>query len=245
MKLTTDQIINREQGKNAIVVGTGPSLKKHINTINTLFVPNNDWIIIGCNDVDIMTPFDFEYWVLANNQYTIRKIYKRLNKRNATVAYADTIDLTPRPTVDSLLTKDYFPYEIRHFYGKVGCTGGACCKHIIDGRLPIQKEVQKYTNYHTFDTSCDTVAIPMLYLSVLLGCKKIYVTGVDLDYTKGYVNSGPAHGVDIAESINVRNRILNTISVINESAKNINAKIYCLDDGLPISGVLEHSTLSL
>lgn len=239
-KIEFKDIINRESGKNAVVLGLGPSLKAHIEKVKQL---GNDFVIIVCNDIDTYTDINrFDYWVWANSQYTIKHTHERLNSKNAFVVYADSVDLTPREKVDQLLTATYTSFDQRHFDGRK-CAYGLCCDHIIPGRLTIQEEYKNYTNYHTYSTSSDTVAIHMLYLAVLLGCKNIYVTGLDLNYAKGYVNGGKVHQVYIDEFNLVQGRTLDTIKTINDSAKNINVNIYCLDQGLPISNILEYKEL--
>jgi hypothetical protein len=45
MKLEFKDIINKEAGKNAIVIGLGPSLDKHIEKIQKLSQDNNFIII--------------------------------------------------------------------------------------------------------------------------------------------------------------------------------------------------------
>lgn len=254
MKLDFKDIINKEAGKSAIVVGHGPSLKNHLNKIIDTYNSNKDFIIISCNDADFIQEININYWVWANSEGTIKKMYKRLNNRKATIVYADSVDLTPRNEISRLLSVDYLPFDQRHFKEK-SCADGPwnspyapCCKRIIPGRLTIQEEFQKYTNCHKYDIYSDTVAIHMLYISILLGCKNIYVTGTDLDYSKGYVNNIGKQNQSINETtiksaLAFRPRILETIKFINEAAKNIDRNIYCLDRNLPISNVLEFASL--
>lgn len=242
MKLSFNDIIDKECDKSAIVIGHGPSLKRHMDDINKL-ATSNKIVIVSCNDFDLYFPSTpIHYWVFANNEASIPRMAKRVNAKNTTVVYADSIDLTNRNKVDNLLKVPYLPYDQRHFNGK-GCSSKNCCKHIINGRLTIQEEFQKYTKYHNYNKNSDTVAIPMMYISVLLGCKNIYITGVDLDYKNGYVDGKQLSKQQIQQIYNTLPRKLETISAIRDSAKNINVNIYCLDDGMPISDILEKSNL--
>lgn len=244
MKLEFKDIINKEADKQAIVMGLGPSLSAHTQTIKSL-TQKDDFILIGCNDVDLLVGIDVDYWVWANSQDTITLTHKRLSAKKATVVYADSVDRTSPKEADSLLSGiNYLPYDQRHFNCNP-CGSPGCCKNIIAGRKTIQEEFQTYTGYHKYSTSSDTVAIHMLYLSVLLGCKTIFVTGVDLDYSRGYVNNANAQvaSQEIARVTDVRQRILDTVRVINASAKAIGANIYCIDQDLHISQVLEYSEL--
>ena len=57
-----------------------------------------------------------------------------------------------------------------------------CCKNIINNRLTIQEELMKYTKSEIHYSSANTVAMHMLAFSILLGCKTIYLFGLDLNY---------------------------------------------------------------
>lgn len=247
MKLEFKDVINKESGKTAIAIGMGPSLGKHIEQINKLS-QNKAYVIISCNDVDKFTSINPHYWVWANSEDNIKKTYQRLNSKTAIVVYADSVDLTPRNKVASLLSVDYLPYDQRHTQNNHRCGGGKCCDFAIPGRLTIQEELKKYTNYNKLYGAGNTVALHMLSLGVLLGCKNIFVTGVDLDYSKGYVHghnaaqARAAHGRSESFTRNL-STILSDVEVIRDSAKNIGADIFCLDDGLPISTILKHKCL--
>lgn len=246
MKLEFKDVINKESDKSAIVIGTGPSLGKHIDRINQL--KNNGFVLICCNDIDVYTSIIPDYWVLANSEATIKTIHDRLNNKKTIVVYSDSVDLTPREDVDALLKVDYLPYDQRHFDGNK-CGAGACCKHIVPGRLTIQEELQKYTGHHTRPVHSGTVAVQMLPLAILLGCKNIYVTGVDLDYSGGgYVNGqdkARAHQLHSQPESFAANlpSILETMAIIRDSATNIGVNIYCIDNNLHISKILPYSEL--
>ena len=242
MKLSFTDIIDTQKDKTAIVIGLGPSLNKTLAAIKKL--PKDKYVLISCNNIDKFTGLTVDYWVLTNSELNIKNMYTRMNTMNATVVYADSIDLTDRATVDKVLAVNYLPYDQRHF-GSKKCGAGKCCSHIIPGRLTIQEEFKQYTKYNKLDTSCDTVAIPMLYLSVMLGCKNIYVTGVDLNYKGGYVNGNAVtYNNKISDSLfNCQPRTLNTMKVIDASAKNIGTNIYAVDSGSPIAQVFSHKTL--
>ena len=246
MKLYFNNIINRELNKNAIVMGTGASLTKHLECIYKNIVPNNNWITIGCNDIDKYTNINPTYWMFANSEATIAAFCNRLNNSKSTIVYADSVDLTPRDAVDKILTVDYLPYDQRHFSGNKCSPESSCCKHIIDGRLTIQEELQKYTGHNCYYTKAGTVAVHMLALAVLLGCKNIYITGVDLDYTKGYVNNQDQKIAKTLISnsdgpIQNKKRILTATNIIYKSITGLNSNIFCLDGDTPLAEILPQS----
>lgn len=240
MKLELTSLLNKEVNKSAMVIGLGPSLRNHIDKIKSL--PRDKFVIIGCNDIDTATTISFDYWVWANSESTIEKTYPRLNSKKAIVVYSDSVDLTPRDKVNKVLTADYWPYDQRH-HNAAKCGGGRCCNHIIPGRLTIQEEFRNYTKSTDLNTNCDTVAIPMMYLAVLLGCKKVYVTGVDLDYAGGYVDGKKNVHAGNKWRDQFQPRILDSIKTINKCSKNIGVNVYCIDKGLAITSFLEYSNL--
>ncbi len=234
MKLNIPSIINIHQGKTAIVVGLGPSAKADIPKIT------NEHIVISCNDFDLMTDIKPHYWVHANSVDTIQKNYRRYNSKGATIVYADSVDLTPKDIVDRILEVDYIAYDQRHFQSqKCKENNSLCCDHLDKGRRTIQEELQNYTGFaHHYGTG-DTVAVHMLALAILLGCRDIYVTGVDLDYSKGYVNGSHVpynrHN-DIKPHMG---RIIQDFYKIWESAKRIGTNIYLTSPSTPLKEIFQ------
>ena len=72
----------------------------------------------------------------------------------------------------------------------------------------------------------------MLALSILLGCKKIYITGIDLDYNKGYYNTNVTNHDSFDPYLN---NILNDFRIIRDSAKNLGVEIYNTSDTSPLN----------
>ncbi len=279
MKLEFSDILNRESGKTGFVLGLGPSLRAHLPMLKQAEKDKSKNAIISCNNIDLMTDIDFDYWMLAqpaeeSNPFCIKNGWRRYNARKNTLfMYTDCLDLTPRSTVADLLTCDYIGYDQRH-YNNEPCGWGTlpgghhtCCAAMVPGRLNIQEEFKKYIDTHIPPLSpgenqgaalslpkgeaygCgDTVGVHMVALAVMLGLNPIYITGIDLDYTQGYVNND----VDIAQfrtQLGMSNmnhvpaiieRILADYRLINDCAKRIRTKIYCLDKGLKISDIFEY-----
>ena len=219
MKINISDIINKEQNKCAVVIGLGPSLTKHQAKIKSL--PRDKYVLIGCNAIDVYTDIDVDYWCFANPNLPITQIYDRLNKKNACVLYASNVDLTPPEKVDELLTCTYLPYNQNH-----------------ESSESIQNELFRYSNFSTKIYSAVTVASNMFIFALLMGCKTIYAVGLDLDYTNGYVNGFPSDQREIPTA-----KALHDIKNINDTANYINSKIYCVDNNLPISSILDYSTL--
>lgn len=240
MKVSFDDIINKHHGKTGYVCGLSSSLKPYLSVLESLSRQKGKNTFISCNDFDLMTNIDADFWVIANNVVNIENTHTRFNQRkNTMLLYADTVDMTDRSVVDGLLTINYLPYDQRHF-GNKDCPVMHCCKHRVDWRLTIQEILKKITGYETHYGTGSTVALHMLALAIILGLNPIYVIGVDLDYRMGYVDgsSQPMYG-DFDDYIE---GLRGDFHIINESAKKIGVNIYNLSEISKISDILETRT---
>jgi len=108
-----------------------------------------------------------------------------------------------------------------------------CCNQNIPARTPIQEELQKLTGTEQHYSTGDTVALHTIAFAILMGCNPIYVTGMDLDYSKGYANSDKTDWKSKAEGPNawapVHKNLQNDIKILNESAKNRGIEIINLN----------------
>jgi hypothetical protein len=177
MKLSFNHIVDTERGKTAIIVGLGPSLRSDIEKITHISKTKRDkYVIISCNRISKVSDMHVDYWVLANNlgSMTINNNFETYNKmKNCTIVYASTVDPTPLNQVNRVLKNNFLPFDQRNH----------------ETNNTIQTILQRYTNHDVHYGSGTTVAVHMTALAILLGCKDIYITGVDLDYSDGYVNN--------------------------------------------------------
>lgn len=226
-------LINTSINEIAFVAALGPSLKSYIDWI----VANRKSLtLISCNDVDLMTPLSPDYWGFANSVQTMPFMAERFKAHpNSTIVYADSVDCTPRFQVERILDQDFYGYDQRHFNGKKcpGCPNQ--CANFIPNRLTIQEHLKQYTNSSTLYSSGDTVAVHLTALAILLGCKKIFIAGCDLDYSKGYVDPSSYNSDNFSP---YTKRIVNDFKIIAESAQNIGAEIINLSSTSPLQQVL-------
>lgn len=236
-----EKIKNSHSGETAFVCGLGPSLSNNIDYIKN---NRNEIVFISCNDIDVVTNLSPDYWVWANSLTTAIHTLERFKKNpNSTIVHADSVDPTPNWWIDgNFKDVNYIGYDQRHFNNSKckNCPNG--CSNFIEGRLTIQEELQKYTNYKEKYSSGDTVAVHMLALSILMGCKKIFITGVDLDYKKGYYNSyrPPIMATEFDPYLK---NILNDFEIINESAKNIGVEIINLSNYSHLTSIFKTETI--
>jgi hypothetical protein len=216
--------VNTEVNKTAFVFATGPSLGDALPFF--LDEPTSNKILISCNDIDIFTDLIPDYWVFANSIQTIASMIERFAKfPNSVVVYADSVDTTPNEWVkQNLLTNKFISYDQRHFNNQKcpHCPNG--CANFIENRFTIQELLSKFTKTDFLYSPGDTVAVHMLALAIILGCKKIYLAGVDLDYSKGYYGSNMINNDSFGFFIS---NILRDFKIINECAKSVGVEIYC------------------
>jgi len=232
-----EQVKNKHNGKIAFVCGIGPSLS---DTINHIIKERENIILVSCSDIDLISNLHPDYWVWANTKQVGGLIDRLKGMPNASLVHADSVDLTPRLWIEENLENlNYIGYDQRHFNNQKcnNCPNG--CDNFIEGRLTIQEELQKFTDNDEKYSSGDTVAVHMLALSILLGCKEIYITGVDLDYRKGYYSSYMSPHSAVEFDIYIDN-ILNDFRIIRDSAKNIGVEIYNTSNTSPLKTIFEN-----
>ena len=267
-------IIDKEKGTIGIVMGLGPSLVQSSPFIKEKEKDRDNFSMVSCNNIDVMSDFKIDYWILAQpadycNPLHIPLAKDRYNKMSATFLYTDCLDLTPREEVEEMLKDiDYIGYDQRHINSErcgwldVHGRPPSCCNGIIEGRLCIQEEFQKYTGSENKYGSGDTVGVHMVSLSVMLGLNPIYISGIDLDYTNGYFNNNfeGEEGIknlgmrlvdritmgmnSINKSPDVVDRIIRDLSIINESAKKIGVNIYNTSKESRLNEVFDYFDIS-
>jgi hypothetical protein len=101
-----------------------------------------------------------------------------------------------------------------------------CCHKIDNKRKTYQEMLQDYTGYHQHLSAGTSVAFIGLAFAVLMGCNPIYVSGLDLDYSKGYATNKDTKQKAIAGRNHVgswkivfRELILDDLRILKESAK--------------------------
>lgn len=262
MRLEMPDIIDRHTGKIAYVIGNGPSagpiIEKLMKSRTSKELSQHEEIVICCNDIDIhlknigksLLSLKPNYWTLANPAMTVENLYSRLNEMKEyggcllngdSVMYSGSVDLTD--ISDEILEVDFLGYDQRHFEGKTCPDAAPCCiknmKNIIKGRKTIQETLQEYTGHSIRYGSGSTVAVHMLAFAVIMGCKTIYVSGVDLDYNLGYLDRITVNH----DRFNIWPDIPIDFSIIGDSAVKVGTKIINLSQTSILSNIFKTETL--
>ena len=58
-------IIDKEKGKIGIVMGLGPSLVQSSPFIKEKEKDRDNFSMVSCNNIDVMSDFKIDYWILA------------------------------------------------------------------------------------------------------------------------------------------------------------------------------------
>jgi len=105
-----------------------------------------------------------------------------------------------------------------------------CCPRKISTTL--QETLQQRSKHTEHYSTGDTVLLHGLAFAILMGCNPIYISGMDLDYNKGYENQAVLVHVDHMDmwQENAKN-LINDLRIINESAKMLNIDILNMTKG--------------
>jgi hypothetical protein len=221
-------LIDVHIGKTAYACAMGPSFKKYLNTVEE---NKNNNVVVTCSDFHTMTNLKPNYWVFANS---MKDIINSLP--DTTLVYADSVDPTHRDWVLSNLKYPFVGYDQRHFNGKKcnECPNG--CSNLIPNRKTIQEVLQDYTGYNKRYGTGETVALHVLALSIIMGCKDIYLFGVDLDYSLGYVDDKTQNYDSFNPYLSF---ILDDFDIIVNSAKKIGVNVYNMSETSPLKNIIK------
>ena len=219
-KINFKDIEGREKGKIGFVCATGPSLSPYMESFKKLSRENTDkYAFFGCNEFDSKTGIFPQYWIVANNEFTVNKFHPAINRHEGTVlVYAYSVDKTPPDQVENLINGEYIAYSERE-------------KGIREGDKSIQEFLKEMTGHNEIYGGAGTVAVHMLATAIITGCNPIYVAGVDMDYKKGYCD-GTSSG-RLGWLSQHQGTINNSFQVLKASAALIGIDIYNLNTDPP------------
>jgi hypothetical protein len=235
--LSFEDIVNKNYNKVGICIAKGPSLNIYLNKLKNCYKNKKDlFCFLAVNDYESVIDFDVDYRVVANSVFTILNEHKRFNKKKQTrLLYSDSVDTTNDKIVNFLLDIEYLNYDQRHFNGQKCIPVQNCCKKITP-RFTIQEYLKNYCKTDFTYSSGSTVALHLLAFSILMGCKNIFLFGVDLDYKLGYAN--PKLYNDDSFDPYLQD-IMNDFKIINQMAKNIGVNVYNTSYNSPLNKIFE------
>lgn len=102
-------------------------------------------------------------------------------------------------------------------------TNTKCCDENVPPRKTLQEYLRDISDCEQHYSTGDSVTVHALAFAIIMGCNPIYVSGLDLDYNKGYANEEKEDWKHKANSVNaftpVRDNFLNDLNVLNKSAE--------------------------
>ncbi len=222
-----DYFYNKEKTKKCLILGGAPSVKN-------IDYENFDGVIISMGDITpIKKRCRVDYWIIANSEFPLPYVHcKIINEtKDTTFLFAHSAlgkvnYNVVSDEVNKKLKVPWFAYDQRHF-------GGRSCNQQIDyrfhwkkkleccdciGDITIQEFLQdKYNTIGHYSTA-STVAIHALALAIILGCKTIYVGGIDIPvYEKDYVYYGSSPIMSVLKNmryLGIKSSLIKIIDII-------------------------------
>jgi hypothetical protein len=236
MKKEFKDIINIHRGKKALILGHGPSLNKITGHI--MDFRKKGGITFGFNQWYHFYSTAPTYWVLANTVTTVKNQVNKMNeyKDTTTVLWAESVDSTDPEWARINLKCDFLSYDQRHFQGKPCAYNKKCVCNLRfkKGTVTLQQQLMNLSGMSYHYGSGDTVALHAVAFSVIMGCNPIYLTGIHLDYRKGYAKSKkniPLNGKALKIFDGVKKRIIKDMGIIKEAADRRGIQIINLHQG--------------
>jgi len=230
MRIPLDEIKDKESGKVAIVLGLGPSLNQVLPVVEKMSKENRDGAsFYTCNLFNSMANVMTDYWVVCNSQkvMSLRSAFNRYNSQpNAKFVFTPRINGFSVKEANELLKVDYVAIHDQP-----------------SNPISLSDYLKVYTNSEKGYPPVDSVIIHQIALAIVTGCKEIYISGVDLDYSKGYAKrnvhkDGEKLGKRYMDA-GARARTISHIQFLRACAKNVGCEIYSLNETGPLSQILE------
>jgi hypothetical protein len=238
-KKKLNDFIDIEKNKIGLCLAHGPSLIPYLQNLEDLAKNSkNKYCLFSVNKFEEQFHLDIDYRIISNDVLSVINNFKLYNNSKTTLFYSDSVDCTNSFVANKLLKISYLTFDQRHFKNAKCNPVANCCNKIINDNLTIQEELVNYTGSNEPYSSGSTVSLHMLAFSILLGCKTIYIFGVDLNYNLGYINKN-INNPDSFDSY--LSSILNDFKIINNMAKNIGVKIFSTCKNSPINDIFEYN----
>ena len=111
---------------------------------------------------------------------------------------------------------------------------GRCCAQNQPVRTTLQEYLRDLSGVDQHYSTGDTVSMHAIAFAIIMGCNPIYVTGLDLNYNKGYANPDKSDWKSKAQGPNawapIRKNLQNDIRILNKSAKSRGIEIINLTE---------------
>tara|TARA_R110000824_G_scaffold197409_13_gene380881 strand:- start:6515 stop:7381 length:867 start_codon:yes stop_codon:yes gene_type:complete len=112
-------------------------------------------------------------------------------------------------------------------------TNTKCCDQNNPLRKTLQETLQELSKCDQHYSTGDSVTLHAIAFAIIMGCNPIYISGLDLDYNKGYANQDKSDWQQKAKGPNaftpVRENFYNDLNVLSTSAKLRNINIVNLN----------------
>jgi len=108
---------------------------------------------------------------------------------------------------------------------------GRCC-HRASNRKTLQEILQENTGHDQHYSAGSTVALHMIAFSILMGFRKVFISGLDLDYSLGYAGNAIDAPEDFWKNSPETKNLINDLNILNDSANKKGVEIVNLNPGV-------------
>lgn len=179
---------NKEINKPCLLVGGSDSARK-------LLLKKFRGIVICFGDslVRYQNKIKPKYWIASNEFFPVPEVKSHLklineSKTTLLLSYTNTyggIRNYSENRLKKIIKTDWFVWDHIHKNKKKCKIEKKCCNLISKKNNSILDSYSKYLNVkNKFKTPSGTIAVEALAFSIYLGCKEIYIAGVDLPLTR-------------------------------------------------------------
>jgi hypothetical protein len=168
-------------------------------------------------------PFDSRHFKGMNCKQilnTFRKHYEEKKDFNFTEYGNNSVMWKPRSVKGTRCSPAYA--GIGHGWSR----DESCCHKIDNNNQTIQEVLQSYSGHNQHLGPGVTTGTFAITFAILMGCNPIYVSGLDLDYSKGYANiiSEKDNEIDLSPhvgswSVVMKDSVLSDLKILKESAE--------------------------
>jgi len=231
MKINLKDIVDKESEKIAMVTGLGPSLREVLPGIEDMSKNNRDKVAFySCNFFDSMTKIITDYWFVCNSQGVMKvaTAHKRYNAQpNSIFLSLERIPGFKEEELKKHLKVDYIP---------------------LNEKNDLSLLLMDYTSTDKRYGAVFSVIIHQIATAIVTGCKEIYISGVDLDYSGGYAKPGVHQkGVSLGKinmNSEARRKTLASVEILKECANKVGSELYCLNKKSPLRELMDYRDIN-
>lgn len=159
------------------------------------------------------------------------KTYYEKHKNFEFKGYGNNSNMWKKPDISAV---NQHCAEVHKSYAAAWSRDNKCCENLLNDEPTLQEKLQELSSHDRHLGPGQTVGLNCLIVAILMGCKKIYVSGLDLDYSLGYAAAGEQkYGINLGNlghwKYVFREHLLDDMKILRESAELLGSEIINLN----------------